>query len=252
MIQIGAIGRLATRFLAFVGVFPHEFLYPTPFKIFEFRELAGGIGMEPAQRWLDVGCGNGFFTLLLGGKCREVVGVDVSREYIRIANFFASVLVNKVRASFHCARLEELGFPPDSFDKVFSFCVIEHIDNYTEVLKEIHRLLKPGGELIFSADSLATIGDPVLLEKHRRDSEVVRYFEREELERLLRTVGFRDVRVKPIFGSPFARDLFSEGIRTRFVFGRVRPVFLYRRLRKEEERFGPAEKGLFLVARAEK
>jgi SAM-dependent methyltransferase len=120
------------------------------------------------------------------------------------------------------------------------------------VLKEIHRLLRPGGELIFSADSLATIGDPALLEKHRRDSEVVRYFGREELESLLRTVGFRDVRVKAIFCSPYARDLFSEGIRTRFVFGWVRPVFLYNRLRKEEKRFGPAERGLFLVARAQR
>lgn len=252
MVRIGPIGRLATRLLAFAGVFPHEILYPTPFKIYEFRELAGGIGREPAQRWLDVGCGNGFFTLLLGKKCREVVGVDVSREYIRIANFFASVLGDRVRATFHCARLEELGFPPASFDKVFSFCVIEHIDNYAEVLKEIHRLLRPGGELIFSADSLATIGDPALLEKHRRDSEVVRYFGREELESLLRTVGFRDVRVKAIFCSPYARDLFSEGIRTRFVFGWVRPVFLYNRLQKEEKRFGPAERGLFLVARAQR
>lgn len=59
--------------------------------------------------------------------------------------------------------------------------MIEHISNYVEVLREAYRILKKDGQMIFSVDCLESIEDNELLEKHKKEHYVEKYFKREEL-----------------------------------------------------------------------
>ena len=158
-----------------------------------------------------------------------------------------------IRSLFLCGKVEELHLDEHSFDKVCSFCVIEHIPNHMDVLRELHRLLVPGGELILSADSLETINDPGLLAKHRKENRVVTYFREDTLRQALEESGFRDIKIRPIFRSEFSHRKFCSMIRN---MGRRRSyvgsLIEYLWLRFQERWTRNKERGIFLVARCRK
>ena len=150
---------------------------------------------------------------------------------------------------FLCSTLESAGLPDGSFDKVVSYSVVEHIPNYLEVISEVCRVLKPGGHFVFSTDCLAGVPEE-LREKHRKDHRVAVYFSIDGLKRILLDAGFRDVVMRPLFTTEYARGAFIEGIQKRFVFGVARAWTMLFRLRREQTSAGPY--AMFLLASAHK
>lgn len=102
--------------------------------------------LQPGMSLLDCGCGPGTITLGLAEATApgEVVGIDLEPSMIERANAFASERqVANVR--FQVADIHELPFPDSSFDAVFTSAVLEHLENPVDALKEIRRVLRPGG-----------------------------------------------------------------------------------------------------------
>jgi ubiquinone/menaquinone biosynthesis C-methylase UbiE len=93
----------------------------------------------PGTRSLEIGCGEGF--LLASRKNGEKFAVDLSIEAIRQARARAT-------ADFSLALAERLPFPADYFDLVTSVGVMEHFLDIGEALREIRRILKPGGHYV--------------------------------------------------------------------------------------------------------
>jgi SAM-dependent methyltransferase len=92
-------------------------------------------------RILDVGCATG--TFLLGMKELpgwEVAGVEISPHAANIAR--------KHQLEVFTGTLEEAHLPSSSFDAVTLWDVLEHLHDPMEGLREIHRILKPGGILV--------------------------------------------------------------------------------------------------------
>ena len=58
--------------------------------------------------------------------------------------------------SFHVKSATALGFKSNSFDALFDLGVIHHIPNWKDCLKELKRVLKPGGQLIIEDLSIET------------------------------------------------------------------------------------------------
>jgi len=161
---------------------------------------------------LDLGCGLGIQTLCIGRKCRHITGVDPDQIAIAFAKTVSSYVRDKIPSSFLCGRLEEQGLPSNSFDKVFSICVLEHVPNCVDVVREVYRILRNRGEFIFSVDSLANITDRGLVQKHRIANRVFRYFDTDDLRHVLECSGFKNIAINPILGSDFARSLFAKRI----------------------------------------
>lgn len=238
------------RSLQFAGVFPSVWQIRNPFKIHEFTEVFKCIAPELNECALDLGCGGGIQTQLLAKNMREVTGVDLSAPSIENAHEYLRFSKVRSRVRFHCKALNELNLTSESLDAVYSFCVLEHIPELAVVLTEILRLLKKGGRLQVSVDSLGTIEDPVLIDKHRRDHRVHQYFTPDSLNEQLSRSGFEVNRIFPILTGPAARHEFEQRIRFADK-GWTWPerIRLYRQFRAEDN-VTRGERGIMLVAYA--
>ena len=234
------------------GIYPHISFTYSPFKVLEFGRIMERCDLQGTETALDIGCGDGLHTVLIGGRVGQVTGIDVNSDFIADARTLAAAMGRRVQADFRDCPLEKCGFADGQFDVIFSICVIEHIPNYEEVLRESFRTLKPGGRMIFTVDTLESITDPELVASHRDQHHVVQYFREDTLGALLRETGFVDIEFEQLFRSPLARDLFEQGIRRGFNFGRLRTPGLSRELKRAEAAAPADAPGTFLLADARK
>src|ERR687887_2952179 len=100
-------------------------------------------------RWLDCGCANGDYTVeLIRRGARGAVGTDVSATRVDGAR---TRWADMTAVSFIVAAAEEMPFADESFDGVLLNEVLEHVRDERQTLRELHRLLAPGGYLfVFS------------------------------------------------------------------------------------------------------
>jgi ubiquinone/menaquinone biosynthesis C-methylase UbiE len=112
-------------------------------------QLVKQAGIQPGQRVLDLGCGTATLTILVKQVHPEsnVVGLDGDEKALEIG-------ARKVRGAGLDIQLRngisyEMDFPDNSFDRVLSSLLFHHLtsENKRRTLAEIHRVLKPEGEL---------------------------------------------------------------------------------------------------------
>src|SRR6266850_4009521 len=94
---------------------------------------------------LSLGCGSGEdseYLRKIGAK--KSVGIDISEKLIEIAKLSYS------DCEFLAMDMEKLNFPEESFDLVYSSLAINYIEDWTNVFKEVYRVLKPNSFFLFS------------------------------------------------------------------------------------------------------
>ncbi|HXX12776.1 MAG TPA: methyltransferase domain-containing protein [Burkholderiales bacterium] len=113
-------------------------------------ELGARASLRRGLRVLDVGCG-------LGGSARylaaqhgcEVVGIDLTSEYVDTANALAAIVGLERMVEFRQASALEIPFERDSFDVVWTEHVQMNIADKQAFYAEIARVLAPRGRLLF-------------------------------------------------------------------------------------------------------
>ena len=134
---------------------------------------------EGKLRILDVGCGAGFFTILLAKLGHEVTGIDLTPDMIRHSRELAEE--EKVSCTFKIMDGEKLDFKSGSFDVVISRNLTWTLPDAAGAYREWIRVLRPGGILLnadanYGADNFAdtsglpanhahhTVGDAMMQE----------------------------------------------------------------------------------------
>jgi len=105
--------------------------------------------MQPAdhERILEIGFGTGTYMqrLFAGAPKAQVHGIDYSPDMLEIATRHNTDLVNAGHLDLTLGESEALPFEDQFFDKVYCNMVVYFWDRPEDHLKEVHRILKPGG-----------------------------------------------------------------------------------------------------------
>lgn len=113
------------------------------------KELLDQAGLRPYQRVLDVGCGTGTLAVLIKRlhPFVDVAGIDPDRKALARGRRKAEREGSAVQ--FDQGFSDRLPYPDGSFDRVFSSFMFHHLQRAEKekTVREIHRVLKPGGRL---------------------------------------------------------------------------------------------------------
>lgn len=123
-------------------------------QIFEAKKLRKMSNLKDGSSILEIGCGQGVGTKLINKyfKPKKIVAIDLDTRMIRRAKR----KIHQKHISFEIGNASRLKFPNESFDAIIDFGIIHHIPNWKDCLKELHRALKPGGQLILEDLSIET------------------------------------------------------------------------------------------------
>ncbi len=112
-----------------------------------------GLALEllqgPRERILDLGCGAGRLADSLSGCAAQVVGIDVSESMISVARRQP----HAPNVGYCVMDATRSALKPASFDAVVSLGMFEYLADPSPFLKEILRVLRPGGRVIFTCHS---------------------------------------------------------------------------------------------------
>jgi ubiquinone/menaquinone biosynthesis C-methylase UbiE len=116
-----------------------------------FANVAGSDGW-PYAKALEIGCGTGFFllNLKLGGVLDEGHVTDLSPGMVEVARRNAAQLGFEVEG--RVADAERIPYPDGTFDLVVGHAVLHHIPDVERSLREVLRVLKPGGRFVFAGE----------------------------------------------------------------------------------------------------
>jgi len=126
----------------------------------KLRKLLGRELDDGYDRSLEIGAGTGYFSLnlLQAGVVGEATCTDISPGMVTTLSRNAERLGLTVRAAR--ADAEALPFADSSFDLVLGHAVLHHLPNLRRAFAEFHRVLRPGGRIVFAGEP-SRVGDRI-------------------------------------------------------------------------------------------
>ncbi len=116
-----------------------------------FEKYVQRLALPPGVRVFEVGCGTGATLRMLARRsdfAGVACGVDQSPHFIEAANRFAQAENIGDRAVFRTGDAHGLDIPAASFDVVIAHTLISHVTEPAKVLKEMARVVRPGGMVV--------------------------------------------------------------------------------------------------------
>jgi malonyl-CoA O-methyltransferase len=116
-------------------------------------ELLQRVPSQPLERWLDLGCGTGHFSRVLAARAPQAWGLalDLAEGMLRHARPLGGA------QDFIAGDAEQLPLRADSLDLIFSSLALQWCGNFSAVLSEAQRVLRPGGVFAFSSLCVGTL-----------------------------------------------------------------------------------------------
>ena len=144
------------------------------------------VTLDPGGRMLDVGTGPGHIPLLVVERVAdaEVIAIDLAERMLAIARRYVEASPHAARVRLEKADAKALRYPDAHFDFVYSNTILHHVPEPLTMLREVQRVLKPGGGVLIR--------------------DLMRPGSKDELERL--------VGLHAADATPYQRDLFAASL----------------------------------------
>lgn len=214
------------------------------------KEIVEGINPKSGDNILDLGCGDGFYLFLLSklGLNLQLTGSDFDEAGLEAAK---RNLNNKKIKLIRGNLMQRLPFSSNEFDKIVLSEVAEHLPNDLKGLKEVYRILKPGGLLCLSVPNAnyPFLWDPInwilerLFKTHVKFGfwagiwfNHLRLYKPEQIETVVKRAGFKVEQAQSLtwWCLPFNHNLVN--LVARLLWGGKLPSKLSSSLNKYEKR----------------
>ena len=156
--------------------------------------LAKELDLRPDDDLLDVGCGSAWLLAEQASQVHHVAGLDKSEIQVRMARKRLADRIAAGTAEVVLGDAMKLPWEDGRFSVVGSLNCLKFVPDPAKALREMHRVLRPGGRLVLTIDKLVRVG-------HARDrsGEIDAFgqwqWSVDDVRRLMEAAGFADVSV---------------------------------------------------------
>ena len=133
----GFFGRIAARFMDY----GHRPIY---------RNVARALNLQPEDDFLEIGFGSGGFLKSYASHVRSIAGLDYAEDMVKLASHNNRKRIESGTAELRQGEASQLPWGDDKFSAVAMIETFYFPKNPLESLKEIHRVLRPGGRVVIS------------------------------------------------------------------------------------------------------
>ena len=169
--------------------------------LFDFALACELLAPRPDDLVLDFAAGTCWASEFLSRLGVRTISIDLSVEMMRRGRTRLasdSRLVFRGMSSFVVARGQSLPFLDGSFDGVLCMNALHHLPSYAHALREVHRVLKPGGVAVFSEPGTTHATQPLSIFRMREESVIEKNVSLPLVRRLAMEAGFSRMRVVPL------------------------------------------------------
>lgn len=175
-----------------------------PDRATDLARIAAALQLRPGSRLLDAGCGSGQFAVAFARLGCQVTGVDLAPAMIERAR--ARAAAAGVEIAWRIGDIARLPEPLAVYDAIHARVVLQFLQDPVAALRELRRVLKPGGRLLASVPGALS---PIYGRSWRRflePAEGVTYLVPWELEELLAVTGWSVIDEWSEFGANATGD----------------------------------------------
>ncbi len=154
---------------------------------------------------LDAGCGNGWLSEILASRGHRVSALDIGGDSLKRAK--ARLESRDTSVSFCSGDIYSLPFPDSFFDAAVASEIIEHLDRPDDAIKELARVVRPGGHVLITTPYRETIEYTLCIHCNKKTpvNAHLHSFDREKIESLATAAGLTADRFDVFMSRPMER-----------------------------------------------
>ena len=155
-----------------------------------YKNAVKAINPKKDDEYLEIGFGSGIFIKKYMSHVSKIAGIDHSEDMVKLASDINRKLVKSGKAEFKQGYASSLPWADNKFTVVTAIEVFFFLNETEKTLKEIFRILKPGGRLIIE---MAVNKDDGVEHKKKIKKMNLKLYSGEEMKKLLKEAGFSEI-----------------------------------------------------------
>jgi SAM-dependent methyltransferase len=175
-----------------------------------YENVAEFLKPRPEDDLLEVGCGNGHFLKMYASHVHSVAGLDLSKLAVKLATKKNKERVAARTAEFIQGEASKLPWEDDHFSAVTSMGSFTGFPKPLESLKEIYRVLRPGGRAVISLEWNAEDG---IDHTNNIEKYEMKMYKEEDVRTMLKEAGFSEISINYAKGLKMPKMMIACGVK---------------------------------------